>query len=446
MTKTLSKLLVVLTLFVSAFFPLFAEVNHETTYTVIKGHGTIDDITKTLAVGEQMIVSKDGINAYKVHTIPIRNPQHLLELMGATTEENLTDLQRGLLATYRFSQTQGFTDLEPRIPQITEKISLNLVDIAGYEDSRRFPQVKNDFWPINSRVYHYNGNKYVIHTEIRISGADCLGYGPKAAEQMKGTYAHEFGHSLDLTAIESDGYGYDGTHYINEQIQPKASLAEGFANFIKWLFFDETEKEFREATRTVKIERPEGGYDEYPISTEKLVGEGFLNIEAINTLIFARLASELPNGRKLILDSFEKHNNAENRMSNFLQNFVKDYPAHGSDVARILDRETFGKLSAAEMRMILGKNPGVEEFIATRAINGSDLPLEPTPSVPGYETITHRGGVIYKWKDKQGNWQFTDQPPPADTEYTTRTRSPEPQQGLKIKVKGSNNNPFNVEQ
>lgn len=35
-----------------------------------------------------------------------------------------------------------------------------------------------------------------------------------------------------------------------------------------------------------------------------------------------------------------------------------------------------------------------------------------TPLAPAAEVTT-----VYKWRDRQGNWQITDQPPPAGIEY-----------------------------
>lgn len=449
MYKVSLKLFILVFVSLLAFQPLFAAAQFATTYTVITGYGTVADVNRTAGNGESVINSGDGVNAYKVRTVPIRDAQHLLTLMGASNESELSDIQRGLLETYKFSQTQGFTDLGPRIPNITEKITLNLIDIAGYTDTTRFPKVKDDFWPVNSSVYRHNGSEYVLNSEIRISGTDALAMGSDAAERMKGTYAHEFGHALDLTAIESGAYGFDGTHYVNEKIMPKASFAEGFANFIKWLFFEDSEQEYRDALKTVKIERPDGTYDEFPFANEKLDGENVLNIEAINTLIFAKLATELPSGRTIVLDSFQKHNHRENRMSNFLQNFVKDHPMHGMVVAKILDRETGGKLSVDQIRQLLGSNPGVEHYLANRSTVAAEVPAAvtpPTPVEPAVQIINHRNGVIYKWKDADGNWQFTDQPPPANVDFTTRSRSPEPGRGREVKIESDGNNPFNIDQ
>lgn len=429
-------------------FMLFAAIlqafEQQAVYTVITGYGNTSEISQSLGPGESLIESKDNTKSYKVKTVTIQNEGHLLELMGAQSENELTDIQKGLLETYRFSKSQGIADLYPRVPDSTEKITLNLVDIAGYEDQQRFPNVKNDFWPVNRSTYRYNGRNYVINGEIRISGTDVLGFGPAAAERMKATYAHEFGHSLDLTRIEENAYGHDEAHYINEKIKPKASFAEGFANFIRWLFFGEsTEEEFRDSLQTVKIEKPEGGYDEYPVTTENLVGEDYLNIEAINTLIFARLSTELPNGREVVLNSFQRHNSAENRMSGFLKNFIKDHPEHALTVAQILDRETFGRLSSAEIRLILGNSAGVENYLATRS--GATPATVASATEPVNSGFVHTPGMIYKWKDANGNWQFTDHPPPSGVDFTTRTRSPEPERGREIKIEKSTSNPFDLD-
>jgi hypothetical protein len=399
---------------------LFAAVELGITYSVITRYGPIQELTSAAASNESVVASKDGQNAYLVRSVPVQSEAHLLQLMGGN-ENNLTDLQRGLLETYRFSSHQRFNDLKPRYPSADGGIRIELADITGYEDTGRYPKISDDFWPQNARVYRYENGAYNIHSEIRISGSNCIGYGPGAAEQMKGTYAHEFGHALDLTAIEPDGYGFDNSHYTNEKTAPKASFAEGFAEFIKTLFFPEEENRTRNSLQTVKIEKPEGGYDSYPIAGGQLTGEDYLNVEAINALIFTRLSKELPDGEKLVLDSFSKHNNRENRMAVFLQNFVKDYPGHAFTAAQILDRETFGNLSNAQMRTILGQSSNVDRYLASRgSTTGSDNTQTLTPQNPASPPVVHRPGTIYQWKDANGNTHYTDSPPPAGIEYTIR--------------------------
>jgi len=157
--------------------------------------------------------------------------------MGANEENSLTDLQKGLLESYRFAMSQNFDSLKQRVPGASPSVTLNLVDVNGYNDTVRYPKIVDDFWPQNSRIYRYSGNNLEMSSEIRISGTDCFGYGSETAATMKKTFAHEFGHSMDMTSIENGAYGYDGAHYINEKIEPKASFAEGFANFIRMIFF-----------------------------------------------------------------------------------------------------------------------------------------------------------------------------------------------------------------
>ncbi|EKD83887.1 MAG: hypothetical protein ACD_39C00389G0004, partial [uncultured bacterium] len=231
---------------------LFAAVDLSTTYSVITRYGPIQELTRAVGSNETVVESKDGRNAYLVRSVPVRSEAQLLQLMGGN-ESTLTDLQRGLLETYRFSSHQKFNELKPRYPASNGSIKVELVDITGYEDTGRYPKIRDDFWPQNSRVYRHENGAYNIHSEIRISGANSIGYGPGAVNQMKGTYAHEFGHALDLTAIEYNGYGFDDNHYANEKTGAKASFAEGFANFIKALFFPEEENYTRNSLQTVKI-------------------------------------------------------------------------------------------------------------------------------------------------------------------------------------------------
>ncbi|MDD3145657.1 MAG: DUF4124 domain-containing protein [Candidatus Riflebacteria bacterium] len=440
MRRPLILLAVVIALVFSAsMVPVFAATSLTTTYTVITEYGLIASFPANLAPGEKLVKSGDNLHAYRVKTVPVRDESHLLQLMGAASEAELTDLQKGLLESHRFAVSNSFDNLKTRVPGTSPGINLELVDITGYTDTSRFTTIKEDFWPQNSRVYKYSDGGYDLHSDIRISGTDCLGYGTETARTMQSTFAHEFGHALDKTFTEADAYGPDGAHYINEKIETKASFAEGFANFIMMLFFPEKEPEFRESIRTIKIERPEGGYDEFPIADARLAGEGYFDVEAINTLIFTRLAAELPDGRRLVLDSFQKHNQRDNRMGMFLKNFVSDYPEHAEAAARILDRETLGKLSDAEMRQILGSSRGIEKFISSRAVNeqvSDSSPAENTGS-PG-----HKPGTIYKWKDAAGNWQFTDQPPPQGVEYTTRSRAAEPGKASPVTIENPDASPF----
>ncbi len=264
-----SLLLTLLAIFSACFAPSIwaAETTVTTSYTAITAFGPVNTLQQNVPEGEKVIISADGQNAYRVKTIKVTDEAHLIRLMGAATENELTDLQKGLLETYRFARQAEFDSLKTRIPGQSKAIDLNLVDITGYTDTSRYTKITDDFWPQNSRTYRRSSDGFELHSEIRISGTDCLGYGSDTARSMQSTFAHEFGHALDKTFTEANAYGHDGAHYVNEKIEPKASFAEGFANFIKMLFFPEEEKEFRDSLKTVKIERPQGGYDEYPIAS-----------------------------------------------------------------------------------------------------------------------------------------------------------------------------------
>jgi len=420
---------------------LVSALTFTTTYTVITGYGPVASFSHQLPAGERVIRAGDKTNAYLVKTVSVRDEAHLLQLMGASDAAALTDIQKGLLESYRFAASQRFDPLKSRVPGSSPAINLELVDINGYTDSSRYKTVVDDFWPQNARVFRYVGTDLEMNSDIRISGTDCLGFGPETAKAMQSTFAHEFGHAMDLTLTENNAYGHDGSHYINEKIAPKASFAEGFANFIKMLFFPEEEPRFRETVKTVKIERPEGGYDEFPLTDTRLAGEGYLNVEAINTLIFTRLAAELPDGQKLVLDSFQKHNTGENRMSSFLKNFIADHPAHAETVARILNRETAGRLTDEEMRLILGNGSGVESFLVARA-NTPVVVAEPEKKA---EEPQRRSTItIYKWKDASGAVQFTSQPPPDGREYTVINRAAEPGRASPVVIENPQTDPFIV--
>lgn len=432
-----------LVLISSSLFSPFSSSAQETNltfqYSCIKDYGSIADMNRKAGSQDKVVNSEDGKTAYIVRSVSVKSESHLLQLMGVSAPEGLTDLQNGLLETYRFSANADLMKLKERLPKGTGNINVELVDINGFTNPSQYPNLRKDFWPQNSTTSSYNGKKYVSSSNIRISGTDCIGYGPSAAKTMQATFAHEFGHSLDLTAVQMGDYGFDNSHFANEKIATQASFAEGFANFIKMLFFPEEEQRYRRSLSTIKIERPEGGYDEYQISDGMLKGEEYLDVEAINALIFTKLADELPDGKKIVLDSFEKHNSRGNRMALFLRNFIKDYPLHAEKVAEVLNRETYGNLSDEEFRKILGSNSGTERFLAGRSKGKGDSIALPPPT--RREAPSYKPGTIFKWKDADGNMHFTDTPPSGDFEFTTM--GSEPMRGRDAEIDNAGDNPFN---
>lgn len=450
MKKNSHSFVLLLLIFAFIFVPFVSSaepIKLDFQYSCIKDFGTIADIQKKAGADDIVVESADKQNAYLVRTVSVKSEAHLLQLMGADDESKLTDLQKGLLETYRFTGKGELDNFAREYPGATGNIDVDLVDINGFTDKSRFPNIEKDFWPINSRYWTRNGDEFRLDSRIRISGTDCLGYGPAAAEAMKGTFTHEFGHSLDLTNSEAKNpYGKDGSHYLNEKIDSAASFAEGWANFIKWLFSpskEEEEKNLRNSLKTIKIERPEGGYDEYKISDGMLNGEEYLDVEAINALIFTKLSSELPHGKIKVFASFAKHNKSKNRMALFLQNFIKDYPQYARETAQILNRETFGNLKDDDFRKILGYNSDVEKYLAERQQDNIAIeqPVkEPEPVKTVREAPSYPAGTVFKWKDSRGNLHFTDRPPPEGYEFTVM--SPEPDHGNAPVVENVGDNPF----
>ncbi|MFZ5952734.1 MAG: DUF4124 domain-containing protein [Candidatus Rifleibacteriota bacterium] len=413
-------------------------------YSTIKNYGTIEEMQRRASGEDRLIKSEDGKHAYLVRSVSVRDEAHLLQLMGAVNENDLSDLQKGLLASYRFSANQQLVELKQRFPGKEGNIFVDLIDINGYTDTAKYPDIVEDFWPNNSRLVSYGEDGASVESRIRITGSDLIGHGPSTAQAMQKTFAHEFGHSLDLTEVAANSYGHDGSHYINEKIDEPASFAEGFANFIMMLFFPEEEETYRYNLRTIKIEKPEGGYDEYKISEKMLKGEEYLNVEAVNALIFTKMAAELPNGRNLVLDSFERHNNRSNRMASFLKNFIGDHPQHAEKVAAILDRETFGHLTAEQMTGILGNSSGVQSYLQKRSESGSAQVSSVEPAQPPVaREVPETSGKtrVYKWYDEDGNVHFSGQPPTDGREYTIITS--QPQKPVKIENVGSDN-PFDL--
>ena len=190
-------------------------------------------------------------------------------------------------------------------------------------------------------------------------------------------------------------------------------------------------RQFRNALYRVCTEEPEKGYSYFEPTDPKVKPLDLLRIEAVNALLLYRLATELPNGQEKVFAAFTESNSWENDISRYLKTLLRLHPGDASTVGRILDQETFGRLSHDEIRQVLGSSTEVELFLRTRqdAKAGGQTVVSTPPEPP--PSSKQR---IYKWKDKDGRLHFTDSPPPPGTEFTLM--SPKRDPGVVIQGNG----------
>lgn len=295
----------------------------------------------------------DHSQAYKVTRVLVRDEAHLLQLMGVSREEDLSDGQKALLAVFRHARSEA---IRARMPySFRSKVKVLLTDTTGFDDEARYPHVEGDFWPYSSGFTIVMNSRRYNHPE-----------GPAGA---RSTFVHEFAHSMDMTLMElNKPYGLDGMHMAMEKTAPKAAFLEGFAEFNEMLDDPRGLAGMREAVKTIAVESrtKKGDYAWIDAKDPSLSGTDLLNVEGINALILYRLATEIPGGRDKVMQAFVATRYPWRSLAHLLRRFVKDHPEETARVARILDEETLHKLSDAEVRKFLGRSKGVEAWLQNR--------------------------------------------------------------------------------
>lgn len=318
--------------------------------------GTFEKVTRSYFPGEgekRWYSEKDKNIAYKLERTKVKSEAHLLELMGAKNGDvsKLTDGQRALLAVYRHSQSQSVKDRMS--VSYRSKIAVMLSDTTGFDDSKKFPQVENDFWPNSTgRMIQMSSNFF------NYWGSD---------DDAKATFVHEFSHSCDRTVKEFiKPYGKDGRHTCSELTHSRTAFVEGWAEFNEMLDFSFERERIQRSIGTIKIEQGNGEYKNVPATDASISGKDLMNVEGVVANLFYRMATELPDGRAKVFASFRNTNIYWRTTQKLLRDFVKKNPADAKALAEILNGETHGKLSDAEMLLYLGNNADVQKFLKTR--------------------------------------------------------------------------------
>lgn len=312
---------------------------------------------------------KDQNIAYKLKRTKVKSEAHLLELMGAKDGDvsKLANGQRALLAVYRHSQSQSVKDRMS--VSYRSKIGVMLTDTTGFDDSVKYPQVENDFWP--------NSTGHMIQMS-----SNFFNYGG-SEDDAKSTFVHEFSHSCDRTVKELiKPYGKDGRHSCNELTRNRSAFVEGWAEFNEMLDFPYERSRIQNSIRNIKIEKANGEYNKVSATDASLTGKDLMNVEGVVANIFYRMSTELPDGRAKVFASFKNTNIYWRSTRMMLKEYVAKNPGDARAMAAILNEETHGKLSDADMIYYLGSVGGVKEFIGTRSA-ASVVSFEPAVTTSG---------------------------------------------------------------
>ena len=303
--------------------------------------------------GEKVWHSRENPDiAYNVQRTLVTSEEHLLELMGASEESELSDGQKALLAVYRESSSQAIKD---RLPYSRRShLNIMLSDTTGYDDPEEFPHVRRDFWPYaNGPLINMSTNRY------NYVGSD---------EAARSTFLHEFAHTIDTTLMEfRNPYGLDGTHYVNEKLRPRAAFVEGWAIFNEMVESESKARSVENTVKQIRIESKETAGEYEIVSAENLTGEQLMRVEGIIAQAMYRMSNEIPDGQTKIFDAFMSTRwNVFRNFSVVTRKFASENPDDIFTMAQILDEITYGGLTDAQMLDFIGSCEQALEYISLR--------------------------------------------------------------------------------
>ncbi len=306
--------------------------------------------------GERLYYSKSDKNlAYSTTKTKVTSEEHLLELMGADSESDLTNGQKALLASYRMSKSEAVKKREDMSLFYMPKVNVVLVDTTGFEDAEEYPHARKDFWP-NSTGFTITMNSGRYRNN------------PNAERDASSTFLHEYAHCLDSNIRERKGYGPDGTHYINEITMPRAAFVEAWAEYNEMLEFPHERRDFFNVMKGELKEEGKKAGDYTYVKPEDATGDQLMCSEAFLACMLYRIADEVEGGEEKINKAFKDIRWCILRdISNMLKQLVKNNPDDAKQIAGIVDEITLGKLSDKEMMHYLGKSSAIKEFLEERA-------------------------------------------------------------------------------
>ncbi len=306
--------------------------------------------------GEFYVVStKDPNIVYKVRTVKVKDEAHLKELIGG---DKATSDQKRLLEAYQYSKSDAVKKLMPYHPK--KSVKAVLTDLTKYQDDPTHgSRIKDDFWPMS-----------LGSIQMNTSSGD-----------PQSTFLHEFAHTLDATIpggliTESvktlrNGqgilYGKDMRHSGNEVTTQRVAYMEGWAEFNQLLAEPSRVSGMESALKTVQTEDSNGKYTPHDADGSDLTGIDLLKVEGINALVLYKIAKLQDGNETKVFEAFAASNKSSHDLSTFLKKFLELNPAQAAQVGEILDAQTWGKLSDADLLDYLGSSQGVKDFLKTRS-------------------------------------------------------------------------------
>lgn len=307
----------------------------------------------TLDEGDSTWYSSEDHNiAYNVKRVKVTSEAELLAAMGAKSESELSNGQKALLATFR--QANSETVANRAKDSYRSKVNVILSDTTGFEDAKKYPTVRKDFWSYSSGfTIQMCSNNY--------NGAN----GPADAAS---TFVHEYAHSMDMTVKELiNPYGKDGDHYANEITGPRSAFVEAWAEYNEMIESPSEAKYYQNCCNKLMLESKDVAGEYTYLKPEECTGEQLLNCECYLACILYRITNECENGREKVFEAFtDTRWKIFRDASTLIKRIIKNNPEDAAKIAKIVDEVTLGKLSDKELLDMVGKTEATKAYASNR--------------------------------------------------------------------------------
>lgn len=312
-------------------------------------------ITRNFAIGEgekTWYSGEDSNIAYKVNRVKVSSEAELLAAMGASSEDELSNGQKALLASFRAAYSDAMKDRAEA--SYRSNVNVILSDTTGFDDASKYPHVRKDFWPCSTGF------------TINMS-SNCYNYS-SGPEDAASTMIHEYAHCMDTTIKELiNPYGKDGSHYGNEITGERSAFVEGWAEYNEMI---ESEKEAQGIINNTKslVQESKSEAGSYTtVLPEDATSEQLRAAESYNAYLMYRLATEIDDGEAKVTKAFtDTRWKLFRDLSTLIKRFIKNNPDDADKVVRIVDETFLFKFTDEELMDMCGKSDAVKNYIATR--------------------------------------------------------------------------------
>jgi len=245
-----------------------------------------------------------------------------------------------------FTQSDGMKAINQRIGE--KQVPDITVVINACGDASKIPEKNTGSWSTGPKIQlwqdHYDRALGVLAHEAAGHSFMSAYYGGNPTDGMS----------------QTEKYGNDEKHYLNELTTKKSAFSEGFAEFVASVTpgTDDSSqlKRFSEFER--EKQKPSEREDPYThIPFKDCTAKDLWESEMVNALILRDLADKLGHEGKDRIFEFIRSGGRVNTLEDFIQQWVMKYPQDTAQVIAIIDANTNFTMTDQELRDLLGSAP-----------------------------------------------------------------------------------------